>query len=175
VDGGKTLPDIIDRANTTARLLTGRGYDHDANRQVLAECGLKDGIARKAKPGKKLGERAQARKKAVNRTRARVEHVSGQLRHMGGLVVRAVTLARNELAIALKCAVYNARRLGHARPSRRGARVMGRQRAAAPPNGAAARIAALAQPIRSRCWPCRMVRNGAFNVIKASVRPVQLA
>jgi IS5 family transposase len=26
-------------------------------------------------------------------------------------VVRAVTLARNELAIALKCAAYNARRL----------------------------------------------------------------
>jgi IS5 family transposase len=85
--------------------------DHDANRQVLAERGWKDGIARKAKPGKKLGKRAQARNKAINRTRARVEHVFGQLRHMGGQVVRAVTLARNELAIALKCAVYNARRL----------------------------------------------------------------
>lgn len=111
VDDGKTLTDIIDRANTTARLLADRGYDHDANRQVLAERGWKDGIARKAKPGKKLGERAQARNKAINRTRARVEHVFGQLRHMGGQVVRAVTLARNELAIALKCAVYNARRL----------------------------------------------------------------
>lgn len=111
VDDGNTLPDILDRANTAARLLADRGYDHEANRKVLAENGWKDGIARKAKPGKKLGERALARNKAISRTRARVEHVFAQLRHMGGQVVKAVTLARNELAIALKCAVYNARRL----------------------------------------------------------------
>ena len=74
VDDGKTLPEIIDRANTTARLMADRGYDHEANREVLAEHGWRDGIARKAKPGKKLGERAQARNKAINRTRARVEH-----------------------------------------------------------------------------------------------------
>jgi hypothetical protein len=33
------------------------------------------------------------------------------LHHLGGKLVRAVTLARNELAIALKCAAYNAKRL----------------------------------------------------------------
>ena len=111
VDDGNTLPDIVDHANTAARLLADRGYDHEANRKVLARHGWKDGIARKARAGKKLGERAQVRNKAINRTRSRVEHVFGQLRHFGGKVVRAVTLARNELAFAIKCAVYNARRL----------------------------------------------------------------
>lgn len=111
VDDGNTLAAVLDSANTAARLYADRGYDHEANRQVLAGHGWKDGIARKAEPGRKLGQRAQARNKAINRKRARVEHVFAQLQHLGGKFVRAVTLARNELAIAIKCAAYNARRL----------------------------------------------------------------
>jgi hypothetical protein len=49
-------------------------------------------------------------------------HVFAQLHHLGGKGVRAVTLARNELAIALKCAVCNAQRLvwlkAHVAPAR---------------------------------------------------------
>lgn len=33
------------------------------------------------------------------------------LEQLGGKVVRAMTLARNELAITLKCVAYNAKRL----------------------------------------------------------------
>jgi IS5 family transposase len=111
VDDGKTLPKVVDQGNTAARLYADRGYDHQANRQVLAQHGWKDGIARKAGPGQELGERAKARNKAINRRRSRVEHVFAQLHHLGGKLVRAVTLARNELAIALKCAAYNVKRL----------------------------------------------------------------
>ena len=78
---------------------------------MLAARGWRDGIARKAAAGRELGPRAQARNKAINRRRARVEHVFGQLHHFGRKVVRAVGLVRNELAIVLKCVVYNARRL----------------------------------------------------------------
>jgi IS5 family transposase len=46
--------------NTAARLYADRGYDHHANRQVLAECDWKDGIARMAGPGQELGERRTA-------------------------------------------------------------------------------------------------------------------
>ncbi len=111
VDDGRTLPQVLDPANTAAHLYADRGYDHQANRQVLAEHGWKDGIARKASPGQELGERAKARNKAINRRRSRVEHVFAQLHHLGGKLVRAVTLARNELAIVLKCTTYNAKRL----------------------------------------------------------------
>jgi IS5 family transposase len=111
VDDGQTMVQVLDEANTAARLYGDRGYDHEANRRVLAARGWRDGIARKAAAGRELGPRAQARNKAINRRRARVEHVFGQLHHFGRKVVRAVGLARNELAIVLKCVVYNARRL----------------------------------------------------------------
>jgi len=111
VDDGNTLPQVLDKANTAARLYADRGYDRRASRELLARHGCKDGIARRAPPGEKLGQRAEARNKAINRRRSRVEHVFAGLRQLGGKTVRAIGLARNELAIAIKCAVYNVKRL----------------------------------------------------------------
>lgn len=51
------------------------------------------------------------RLRTINKTRARVEHVFASLAQQGGKRVRAMTLARNALAITLQCAAYNARRL----------------------------------------------------------------
>ncbi|MFN3915886.1 MAG: IS5 family transposase [Aquabacterium sp.] len=91
VDDGQTLVDVLDNSNTGKR--------------------LRDGIARRVKPGQDRRQRLQARNKSINRIRARGEHVLAALEQLGGKVVRAMTLARNELAIALKCAAYNAKRL----------------------------------------------------------------
>ena len=121
VDDGNTLPEVGDAGNTAAALFGDRGYDHAVNRQWLAERGWRDRIARKARRGQPLGPLAQARNRTIARTRSRIEHVFAQLHHLGGKRVRAMTLARNELAIAVKCAVYNARRLvwlkAHAAPA----------------------------------------------------------
>jgi IS5 family transposase len=111
VDDGNTLSMVTDPTNTAAQLYGDRGYDYEANRRLLAERGWRDAIARKARAGRELGSRAKARNTTINRKRSRVEHVFAQLHHLGRKTVRAVTLARNELAIALKCAVYNAKRL----------------------------------------------------------------
>jgi IS5 family transposase len=111
VDDGRTMPQVLDQANTAARLYADGGYDYQANREVLATQGWRDGIARKAAAGRELRPRARARNMAINRRRARIEHVFAHLHHLGRKVVRAVNLARNELAIVLKCVVYNARRL----------------------------------------------------------------
>ena len=54
---------------------------------------------------------AQLEAVAINRVRARGEHVFAGLEQLGGKWVRAMTLARNELAILLKCAAYNVKRL----------------------------------------------------------------
>ena len=60
----------------------------------------------------KLGpEFADPDEETINRVRARGEHVFAGLEQLGGKCVRAMTLARNELAILLKCAAYNAKRL----------------------------------------------------------------
>ena len=110
-DDGQTLKEVLDRANTGARLLADRGYDAQTNRELLQAHGLRDGIARRAKPGQERRVRLDARNKAINRVRARGEHVFAGLEQLGGKCVRAMTLARNELAILLKCAAYNAKRL----------------------------------------------------------------
>jgi transposase, IS5 family len=111
VDDGQTLGEVLDSANTGKRLLADRGYDAQANRELLQQKRLRDGIARRAKPGQERRQRLDARNKSINRIRARGEHVFAALEQLGGKVVRAMTLARNELAIALKCAAYNAKRL----------------------------------------------------------------
>lgn len=111
VDDGQTLKDVLDPANTRSRLLADRGYDAQANRELLQAHQLSDGIARRAKPGQDRRQRLDARNKAIGRIRARGEHVFAGLEQLGGKCVRAMTLASNELALLLKCAAYNAKRL----------------------------------------------------------------
>ena len=111
VDDGQTLKQVLDPSNTGSRLLADRGYDAQANRELLQARQLRDGIARRAKPGQARRQRLDARNTAINRIRARGEHVFAGLEQLGGKCVRAMTLARNELAILLKCAAYNAKRL----------------------------------------------------------------
>lgn len=111
VDDGQTLGQVLDRSNTGKHVLADRGYDSQANRELLQAAQLRDGIARRAKPGQERRQRLDARNRTINRTRARVEHVFAGLGQLGGKVVRAMTLARNELAITLKCVAYNVKRL----------------------------------------------------------------
>lgn len=111
VDDGQTLQQVLDASNTGKRVLADRGYDSQANRDLLQAGQLCDGIARRAMPGQARRQRLGARNRTINRTRARVEHVFASLEQLGGKVVRAMTLARNELAITLKCAAYNLKRL----------------------------------------------------------------
>lgn len=111
VDDGQTLKDVLDTSNTRGRLLAHRGYDAQVNREMLQAAQIQDGIARRAKPRQGKRQRLDARNKAINRIRARGEHVFAGLEQLGGKCVRALTLARNELALLIKCAAYNAKRL----------------------------------------------------------------
>lgn len=113
VDDGQTLAKVLDTSNTGKRVLGDRGYDSQANRELLQAEQLRDGIARRAKPGQQHRQRLDARNRTISRTRARArgEHAWAGLEQLGGKVVRAMTLARNELAITLKCVAYNVKRL----------------------------------------------------------------
>jgi len=102
---------VLDTSNTAKRVLADRGYDSQDNRELLHEKQLRDGIGRRAKPGQDKRQRLDARNTAINRIRARGEHVFAGLGQLGGKVARALTLARNELAITLKCVAYNVKRL----------------------------------------------------------------
>ena len=48
VDDGQTLKDVLDTSNTRGRLLADRGYDAQANREMLQAAQIQDGIARRA-------------------------------------------------------------------------------------------------------------------------------
>lgn len=110
-DDGHQLKDVLDKHNTRALMLADRGYDSRANREILDKNGLQDGIARRAKPGQTARQRLDQRNRTISTVRSRVEHVFAGLAQQGRKVVRAVTLARNTLALSIKCAMYNARRL----------------------------------------------------------------
>jgi len=110
-DDGHQLKHVLDKNNTRAWMLADRGYDSAANRELLDEHALQDGIARRAKPGQSARKRLEQRNRTISTVRSRVEHVFAGLAQQGRKVVRAVTLARNSLAMHIKCAVYNARRL----------------------------------------------------------------
>ena len=78
-DDGQQLPDVLQGANTRNRLLADRGYDSAANRQVLQRHGLADGIARRAKPGRRprFGSSSATRRSTARG--AQVEHVFAAL------------------------------------------------------------------------------------------------
>jgi IS5 family transposase len=75
-------------------VLADRGYDAQAHRQWLQAHGLRDGIARRAKPGQVKRQRLDAHNKAINRIRARGEHVFAGLAQLGGK--RLVWLVRHD-------------------------------------------------------------------------------
>lgn len=102
---------MLDASNTGKQMLADRGYDSQANRELLRDKGLRDSIARRAKPGQEHRQRLDARHRTINRTRARGEHVFAGLEQLGAKCVRALALARNELAMLIKCAAYNVKRL----------------------------------------------------------------
>lgn len=53
-----------------------------------------------------LSQRTKARDKTIKRRRSCVEPVFARLQQQGGKAVRAIGLARNELALAIKCGVW---------------------------------------------------------------------
>ncbi|MDS0026500.1 hypothetical protein [Enterobacter kobei] len=96
-DDGQTLKEVLD-PRQHRRAAAGRPRLRRADQPGLLQAhGLRDGIARRAKPGQERRVRLDAHK-AISAMPRRGEHVFAGL-VLGGKCVRAMTLARNELAI----------------------------------------------------------------------------
>jgi IS5 family transposase len=111
VDDGKTLPKVVAQAiplhgcmptAATTTTPTARYWPTVTGRTASRARPARAGTWR-ACQGPQQGHQLPAR--------SRVEYVFAQLHHRVGKIVCTVTLARNELAIALKCAAYNIKRL----------------------------------------------------------------
>lgn len=73
--------------------------------------GHREHIQRKAKPGRPLSQCRKGRNKRIAKTRARVEHLFAQMRHMGGKFIRTIGQVRATAAMTMMAACYNLKRL----------------------------------------------------------------
>ena len=68
-------------------------------------------IQRKGSANKPISDTQKQRNRRIATPRARVEHVFGAMRHMGGKLVRCKGIVRATFALHLKTASYNLQRL----------------------------------------------------------------
>lgn len=87
-----------------------RGYDSAANRQLLKDKKLRDGIARNDDRTRFDQTPIHQRNKRLARIRARVEHVFGGWEKLSGKVIRSIGLIRAKAQITVQAVVYNLRR-----------------------------------------------------------------
>ncbi len=67
------LKPLVDDVDASVTVFADKGYDSQANRDILENKGLKDGIMRKAHRGKPLTEENKIRNKGLSKIRYRVE------------------------------------------------------------------------------------------------------
>lgn len=66
VDDGRTFEQVRRVGNTDARIQANRSYHSAANRALLEQREMCDGIGRRAKPGQERQTRRQARNHTIN-------------------------------------------------------------------------------------------------------------
>lgn len=101
---------VLDDGNTSADVYADKGYPSAARSEMLQALGYRAHIQRKAGKGKPLSACQKQRNQRIAKTRARVEHVFGQLHHMGKRI-RTIGQARATAAMTMMATCYNIRRL----------------------------------------------------------------
>lgn len=104
---------ILDHNNTSKDVYADRGYPSAAREAGLKQAGWRVNIQRKGSQKKPISATQKQRNRRIATPRARVEHVFGALSQMGGKLVRCMGMVRTTLALNLKCAAYNLKRLVH--------------------------------------------------------------
>jgi len=104
------LEKVLDEGNTCRELYADKGYVDGEREDRLKESGLRVNIQRKATKNKPLSECQNKRNRRIAKKRARVEHVFASLEQMGGKCLRCIGLARANLQLHFKAAIYNLRR-----------------------------------------------------------------
>jgi IS5 family transposase len=77
----------------------------------LADDALEYQLLRKGSANKPISDTQKQRNRRIATPRARVEHVFGAIRHMGGKLVRCMGIVRATFALHVKTASYNLQRL----------------------------------------------------------------
>ncbi|MGJ9420271.1 transposase [Massilia sp. CMS3.1] len=90
----------------TASVHADRGYPSAEREATLTAAGWRIQIQRKGSATKPISQAQKQRNRRIATPRARVEHVFGALRHMGGNLVRCMGIVRASFALHLKTASW---------------------------------------------------------------------
>jgi IS5 family transposase len=102
---------LLDPTNTSRDVYADRGYPSIERESKLKEAGWRVHIQRRGHATKGISDTPKQRNRRIATPRARVEHVFGALSQMGGKLVRCMGIVRTTLALHLKAATYNLKRL----------------------------------------------------------------
>jgi transposase, IS5 family len=102
---------LLDPTNTSRDVYADRGYPSIEREQKLKQAGWRVHIQRKGSATRGISDAQKQRNRRIATPRARVEHVFGALAQMGGKLVRCMGMVRTTLALHLKVASYNLKRL----------------------------------------------------------------
>ncbi|MGK5032670.1 transposase [Janthinobacterium sp. MDT1-19] len=103
--------DLLDPSNTSPDLYADRGYPSTEQDATLTGAGGRVHIQRKGSATKPISQTQKQHNMRIATPRARVKHVFGAMRHMGGKLVRCMRIVRATFALNLKTASYNLQRL----------------------------------------------------------------
>ena len=111
VSDSAVFEDLLDPNNTSRDVYADRGYPSAEHEATLTAAGWRVQLQRKGSAAKPISQAQKKRNRRIATPRARVEHVFGAVRHMGGKLVRCMGIVRATFALHLKTASYNVQRL----------------------------------------------------------------
>lgn len=107
---GAQLVAVLDKTNTASGVWADTAYRSAANEAHLARNGFRSRIHFRRKPGFDLTASQKKANRARSRVRSAIETVFAAEKHVFGLVVRTIGMARAKTKIGLANLVYNVKR-----------------------------------------------------------------
>ena len=108
---GAQLPDLVTRPNTGSGVWADTAYRSKKNEAWLEKNGYFSHIHTKKPKGREMSDRARQANTRRSRVRSLVEHPFARIKHVMGLTVRTIGIARATTKIGMANLVYNFQRL----------------------------------------------------------------
>ena len=108
---GAQLPDLITRENTGSSVWADTAYRSKKNEAWLKKNGFVSHIHTKKPKGRDMSERAKAANTRRSKIRSFVEHPFARIKHVMGLTVRTIGIARATTKIGMANLAYNFQRM----------------------------------------------------------------
>ncbi len=110
-DGRRLRQGLLDATNTGSGVWADSAYRSKANEAFMARCGYVSHVHHRKPAGKPMPKHIRRGNATKSKHRAPVEHVFAVQKHMMGMAIRTIGIARARIKIGLANITYNIRRL----------------------------------------------------------------